>query len=83
MENVNQEELRQWVVKQTAYLDPPAGWRPDSAAALTRFHARIETDRPSATRRRWLLWTAAAALIAMIVLLLPGGAWWLSNFGSF
>lgn len=73
MENVNPEELRQWVVKQTAYLDPPAGWRSDSAAALTRFHARMETDRPRAASWAWLAWAAAAALVGAVILLLPAG----------
>src|ERR1017187_5061950 len=73
MENVNPEELRQWVVKQTAYLDPPAGWRSDSAAALTRFHARMETDRSRAASWAWLAWAAAAALVGLVILLLPAG----------
>ncbi|HEV3198045.1 MAG TPA: hypothetical protein VGZ73_09060 [Bryobacteraceae bacterium] len=72
MENVNQEELSRWVVKQTAYLDPPAGWRPDSAPALMRFHARIETDRPRARSWRWLAWAAVAALVSAVILL-PAG----------
>jgi len=73
MENVNQEELSRWVVKQTAYLDPPAGWRPDPASALTRFHARMEADRPRARSWRWLVWAAAAALVGAVIVLLPAG----------
>lgn len=73
MENVNQEELSQWVMKQTAYLDPPAGWRPDSASALRRFHARIETDRPRRASWRWLIWAAAAVLAGAVIVLLPAG----------
>jgi hypothetical protein len=73
MENVNQEELSRWVAKQTAYLDPPAGWRPDSATALTRFQARIETDRPRRVSWRWLVWAAAAALVGAVIVLLPAG----------
>ena len=73
MENVNQEELRQWVVKQTAYLDPPATWRPDSAAALVRFHGRIGAECPRGPWLRWSAWTAAAALVVAIILLLPAG----------
>jgi hypothetical protein len=72
MENISHEELTDWVMKLTAYLDPPPGWRPDSAAALRRFHARIETDRPRAMWRLWLVWAAAAALFGA-VLLLPAG----------
>src|ERR1022692_1039192 len=72
MDNVNQEELRQWVGKQTAYLDPPADWRPDPASALTRFHARMERHRPHRASLRWLVWAAAAAL-ACAAILLPAG----------
>ena len=60
-------------MKQTAHLDPPAGWRPDPASALTRLHARLETDRPRAMRWRWMAWTAAAALVGVVILLLPAG----------
>jgi hypothetical protein len=73
MENVNPKELRQWVVKQTALLDPPAGWRPGSTAALMRLHARIEAHRPRATRWRWLVWAAGTALLGAVLLLLPAG----------
>jgi hypothetical protein len=67
MENV--EEVRQWVVNQMAYLDPPAEWRLDAAAALGRFRARAEADRP--WRAVW--WAAAAALVVAAFLLLPAG----------
>src|SRR5438477_412804 len=73
MENANQEEVRQWVVKQTAYLDPPTGWRPDSTSALMRFHARTDVDRPRTAWRRTPVWAAAAVLVVAIILLLP--AW--------
>jgi hypothetical protein len=73
MENAEREELRQWVVQQTAHLDPPAGWRLDSAAALTRFHARVEADRTRTLWRRWPAWIAAAALAFAIFMLLPAG----------
>jgi hypothetical protein len=67
MENASHE----WVATQTAYLDPPAGWQPDSAAALRRFHARVRADRPTALWRRWPAWAAAAALVVGAILLLP------------
>jgi hypothetical protein len=73
METDNSQELRQWVAKQTAHLDPPARWRPDSVATLMRLHARMETHRPAATRWRWLACAAAAALVATLLLLLPAG----------
>ncbi|MCU1276114.1 MAG: hypothetical protein JWO48_3545 [Bryobacterales bacterium] len=73
MENAKQEEVRKWVLKQTVYLDPPTGWRPDSASALMRFHARMEADRSRAVWRHWPAWAAAAALVVAIILLLP--AW--------
>ena len=73
MENDNNEVVRQWVLSQTAYLDPPAGWRPDPVAALTRFHARVEPDRQRAVWRQWQSWAAAAALVACVVLLVPAG----------
>ena len=69
----NAEEVRQWVVNQTAFLDPPAGWRPDAAAALLRFHARVDADRPRARWLGWPAWAAAAALVATLILLLPAG----------
>jgi hypothetical protein len=40
MENANQDEVRQWVLRQTAHLEPPAGWQPNAAAALMRIYAR-------------------------------------------
>lgn len=52
---------------QTAHLDPPDGWQPDAAAALTRFRARRKTDQ----WRIWLAWTAAAATVATGIVLLP------------
>ena len=73
MANVNPEELAQWVAKQTAYLDPPAGWQPDPSSSLTRLHARMKTDRPRAMRWRWMAWSAAAALVGLVILLLPAG----------
>ncbi|HEY1756587.1 MAG TPA: hypothetical protein VGG72_14390 [Bryobacteraceae bacterium] len=73
MKNLEQEEVRQWVMKQTANLDPPAGWRPDPAAALMRFQARVETDRPLGMSWRWPAWAAAVAMVIAVVLLLPAG----------
>jgi hypothetical protein len=60
-------------MKQIAYLDPPAGWRPDPAAFLTRFQARVETDRPPAMWWRRPAWAAVAAVVIAVVLLLPAG----------
>ena len=54
-------------------MDPPAGWQPDSAAALTRFHARLEMGRARAAWRRWPAWVSAAALVIAVILLLPAG----------
>jgi hypothetical protein len=71
MEN-GDHELRQWVMRRTEYLDPPAGWRPDPAAAFMRFHSRLQTDRPRATWWRRVVWAAAAALVGALVLL-PAG----------
>jgi hypothetical protein len=70
MESVN--ELREWVMEQTACLSPPAGWRPDSSAALQRFHVRTKTDRPRAIWGRWLIPAAAVALVG-VFLMLPAG----------
>ncbi|HXB72452.1 MAG TPA: hypothetical protein VNY05_29715 [Candidatus Acidoferrales bacterium] len=72
--------LRQWVVEQTALLDPPAGWQPDAGAALTRLHARMESIPPRAAWRGWLtrlmsvrlMSVTAAALVLGAVLVLPG-----------
>jgi hypothetical protein len=77
MENVKQEQLRQWVVEQTAALDPPAGWQPDAEAARARLQARLESV-PSGVARlvawRWLPGAAAAvaALVLGALLVLPG-----------
>ena len=74
MENVNHEELRHWVLQQTAHLDPPAGWHPDSRPALVRFHTRMEqAARPRSMWLRWPAWAAALALLIAGVLLLPEG----------
>src|SRR5947209_11235883 len=72
MENANRPELRTWVEEQMSCLDAPVDLRPDSQAALLRFHARRESRR----RARWLGWpacAAAAALVAGAFLLLPDG----------
>lgn len=73
MEPSNREELRAWVAEQTAYLDPPAGWRPDPAAALGRFHARVAADRPRSAWRHWTTWATAAALLAAVLVWMPPG----------
>lgn len=66
MENANHE----WVVQQLACLAPPAGWQPDPAAALRRFHSGTGLPaRPS--RWRWPAFVAAAALVVGVILLLP------------
>src|SRR5580693_5963999 len=72
MENANREEVREWVAIRMAYLDTPAGWRPDTEAALSRFHARMAAD-VSRLKPRWPAWAAAAVLIITAVLLLPAG----------
>ena len=82
MENPKQEQARpgvvdqsvvdQWVVDQTASLDQPAGWQPDTEAALARLHARLESVPPEAAWLGWLTWAATAALILGALLVLPG-----------
>jgi hypothetical protein len=52
-----------WVVAQTALLDPPAGWQPDDAAALIRFHTRMAGATPRAPWRLWAPWAIAAAAL--------------------
>jgi hypothetical protein len=71
MANLNETELRQWVVTQTRYLDPPTAWQSDPAAALVRFHTRLESDRPRARRWRALAWPIAAMLAVAVSLMLP------------
>ena len=73
MENANQEQLRQWVARQTAFLDPPAGCQPDAAEALARFHLRVAADRRRPVWRRWPAWAVAAALVGAAILLMPVG----------
>jgi hypothetical protein len=68
----NAEEIRDWVAQQTAYLDPPAEWQPDPAAALLRFHARRRANLwPK--RRYWPVLAAAAVVAAGVFLALPAG----------
>jgi len=63
------ENTEQWVAKQMAYLDPPAGWHPDAATALGRFRDRKEVKRAS-----WPAWAAAAAALGVaLIVLLPAG----------
>jgi hypothetical protein len=69
MDNSNPDELRQWVSQQTAYLDPPDGWRPDEDTALARMQERIR--RPA--RPRWRAWGIAAAVTVSAVLLFSAG----------
>jgi hypothetical protein len=66
----NNDELRLWVTKQIAYLDPPATWLPDTGWALTRLHQRARTERRFVS---WPAWVLAAALLAAAILLLPAG----------
>jgi hypothetical protein len=60
MENNNQL----WVADKMSYLDPPAGWNPDSAAALGRFQNR----QPPVSA--WY-WAWAAAIFLSVLLLFP------------
>lgn len=71
MENANQDEVRQWVLRQTAHLDPPAGWQPDTAAALTRMHARQSAQPRRSMWAGWPAWAAAGAMLGGLLLLLP------------
>src|SRR5258708_22570490 len=74
MENANHDEVRQWVLQQTAYLDPPTGWSPDFRPALMQFHTRQEPlVRPRAIWRRWPALAAAASLAMAGILLVPQG----------
>ncbi len=74
MENANHEEVRQWVLQQAAYLDPPAGWNPDSRPALARFHESVEkAARSRAIWWRWAAWAVALALVIAGILVLPEG----------
>ena len=66
MENSNPAEVSEWVLRQTSYLAPPAGWHPDPAAAQRRFQARQRT-------RRLQTWAVAAALVGALLVALPLG----------
>jgi hypothetical protein len=71
MGNASGNEMRQWVAEQTALLDPPANWEPDSERGRRRFEAR----RMQASRAEWRGWAvvaAAAAAAAVLILLVPG-----------
>lgn len=73
MDSTNQEELRHWVLEQTAYLDPPPRWEPDPAEALLRMHDRMRANLWRTNWPRRLAWLAAAALLMPVVLLSPAG----------
>jgi hypothetical protein len=60
MENNNQP----WVAEKMAYLDPPAGWDPDSKGALASFRNR----QPPVSV--WY-WAWAAAVFVSVLLLFP------------
>lgn len=60
---MEQNNLSQWVMEQTAQLDPPAEWQPDPGAALTRLHARIDAPAPQKSRV-WMRWVLAGLLAA-------------------
>ena len=64
-------DLSRWVEDRLSSLDPPAGWRPDSSAALAQLRRR---DAP--LRRGWWLWatvsaTAAAACAVWLLVSTP------------
>ncbi len=69
MENANER----WVLEQIAYLDPPAAWQPDSAAAVARFRTREQASSRARPWRPWLAWVAAAAGLAGLIALFPDG----------
>src|SRR5579862_851217 len=71
METGNPLEIREWVARQTAYLDPPGGWQPDPAAAFASFRTRRRADREPVAWRLWLACSAAAALLLVGILLVP------------
>src|SRR5580698_2367788 len=73
MDNSKQAELSQWVLEQTAYLDPPAGWQPDTDAALARLHDRMHATLWRPARSRWLTWGMAAAIPIAAFLLFSAG----------
>jgi protein-disulfide isomerase len=61
-------DVDRWVDERLSSLDPPAGWRPDSSAALAQLRRRAAPPR-----HRWWLWatvSAAAAAAACAVVLL-------------
>jgi protein-disulfide isomerase len=63
------ENNSQWVDDRLRALDPPSGWRPDSAAALPKLRER-ET-RYRTRRTRWIWSAMAAALFFLAILLTP------------
>ncbi len=73
MESFSPEELREWVGRQTALLEPPAGWSTDATTALTRLHERAVEQASVSMVRRWPAWAAAAAILIGGVLALPEG----------
>jgi hypothetical protein len=72
MANASDEDLGEWVAKQTALLEPPAAWYPDRGEALMSILARSETNG-SRVWRRWAAWAAAAALAVPLFVWMPAG----------
>lgn len=69
----NSEQTREWVMSQTALLDPPARWQPDAAIALSKMQARIAAERPRPLLLQFKVWAAAAAMTVALLMLLPAG----------
>lgn len=83
MENRKQQELSEWVQKQTALLDPLVEWQPDTRAALARQHARMEAGTGRTSWRAWLFWAAATTLACALVFLLPEARAWAQQLWQF
>ena len=63
------ENNKKWVDDRLSALDPPSGWKPDSAAALPRMRERDRVYR--GRRARWIWSAMAASVFGLAMLLTP------------
>ena len=64
-----------WVDRNLAKLDPPAGWQPNTGAAFTRLRQRDRAATIARKRRIWLVLAASAACLAVAAPLLRNRIW--------
>ncbi len=69
MDNLNDEELSQWLERRTALAAPPPDWEPNVEIAYTRFQTR--QSRSHLLRPYRVLGAVAASLVCVALLSVP------------